>query len=377
MSRTPLIVVGPVPPPYHGVSVSTSLVLANRALAARFDIAHLDTSDRRSLENIGRWELGNVLLGLQAAGRLLRLLRGRRGLVYLPLSAGGGGFMRDSLLIHLARLRGWKVATHLRAGPEFRDVYSAEPRLVRWWMRLTLNRLESVGVVGESLRAVFEGLVPDERIAAVSNGTPDVGEPDRGDRNGTVLFFSNLRARKGLVESVQAARRVLDRHPDARFLFVGAWDDKELERRVRELAAPAGDRIRFTPAVNGNDKRDLLHSSSIMLFPPIESEGHPRVVLEGMAAGLPLVTTDQGAIRDTVTHGECGFVLDEADPERLAECITRLLEDDDLRLSMGRAARARYLAEFTQERADARLADWLTEVAASKPKVSPRPSRSG
>jgi glycosyltransferase involved in cell wall biosynthesis len=377
MSLTPLIIVGPVPPPYHGVSVSTSLVLANRALADRFDIVHLDTSDRRSLENIGRWELGNVLLGLQAAGRLLRLLRGRRGLVYLPLSAGGGGFMRDSLLIHLARLRGWKVATHLRAGPEFREVYHAQPWPVRWWMRLTLRRVDSVGVVGESLRAVFEDLVPDERIAAVANGTPDVGGADPEDRNGTVLFFSNLRARKGLVESVQAARQVLDRHPDARFLFAGAWDDKELERRVRELAAPAGECIRFIPAVNGDEKRDLLHSSSIMLFPPIESEGHPRVVLEAMAAGMPLVTTDQGAIRDTVIHGECGFVLDDADPERLADCVTRLLEDDDLRLAMGSAARARYLAEFTQERADARLANWLTEVAASKPKVSPRPSRSG
>ena len=111
MSRTPLVVVGPVPPPYHGVAVSTSLVLANPALRETFDVTHVDTSDRRSLENIGRWELGNVLLGLQAAGRLVLRLRGRRGLVYLPLSAGGGGLMRDSLLIHLARLRGWKVAT--------------------------------------------------------------------------------------------------------------------------------------------------------------------------------------------------------------------------------------------------------------------------
>src|SRR5687767_833812 len=345
MSRTPLIVVGPVPPPYHGVSVSTSLVLANRALAERFDIVHLDTSDRRSLENIGRWEIGNVLLGLQAAGRLLRLLKGQRGVVYLPLSAGGGGFMRDSLLIHLARLRGWKVATHLRAGPEFRDVYHAQPRPVRWWIRLTLGRVDSVGVVGESLRPVFEGLVPDDRIAAVSNGTPDVGGADPAGRNGTVLFFSNLRARKGLVEAVQAARRVLDRHPDAKFLFAGAWDDKDLERRVRELAAPAGDHIRFVPAVNGDGKRDLLHSSSIMLFPPIESEGHPRVVLEAMAAGMPLVTTDQGAIRDTVTDGECGFVLSEADPDRLAECVLQLIEDDELRGRMGRAARTRYLAE--------------------------------
>ena len=377
MTRTPLLVVGPVPPPYHGVAVSTSLVLANPALRSTFDVEHLDTSDRRSLENIGRWELGNVLLGLQAAGRLARRLRGRRGLVYLPLSAGGGGLLRDSLLIHLARLCGWKVAAHLRAGPEFRDAYWAQPPPIQWWTRLTLSRVHSVGVMGESLRSIFDGLVPPERIAVVPNGTPDVGEGDPERRNGTVLFLSNLRARKGLVESVEAAHIVLDRHPDARFVFVGAWDDKELERRVRDLAAPAGDRIRFLPTVGGEGKRDVLHSSSILLFPPIESEGHPRVVLEGMAAGIPLVTTNQGAIADTVTDGESGFVLDEADPERLAECMVRLLEDDGLRRAMGRAARARYLSDFTQERADSRLAAWLAELGVAGPKVSVGPSRFG
>ena len=185
--------------------------------------------------------------------------------------------------------------------------------------------------MGESLRSVFDGLVPPERIAVVSNGTPDLGEGDPERRNGTVLFLSNLRARKGLVESVEAARIVLDRHEDARFLFVGAWDDKELERRVRQLAAPAGERIRFLPAVDDEGKREILHSSSILLFPPVESEGHPRVVLEAMATGMPLVTTDQGAISDSVADGEAGFVLDDADPERLADCVLRLLEDEDLR----------------------------------------------
>jgi glycosyltransferase involved in cell wall biosynthesis len=370
MSHIPLVVVGPVPPPYHGVAVSTSLVLANPSLAKRFEITHLDTTDRRSLENIGRWEAGNVVLGLRAAWRILLLLRGPKGVVYLPLSAGAGGFMRDSLLIHLARLRGWKVAAHLRGGPEFRYAYRSHPRPLRWWIRLTLSRIDSIGVMGESLRSVFDGLVPCERIAVVPNGTPDLGVCDPERRNGTVLFLSNLRKRKGLLESVQAAQIVLHSNPDARFLFVGAWVDKEFERRVRELAAPAGERIRFLPPVDEDGKREILHSSSILLFPPIESEGHPRVVLEGMAAGMALVTTDQGAIADTVAHGQCAFLLDEADPERLAACLVRLLEDGGLRREMGRAARKRYLAEFTQERADARLANWLAEIAATRSRRS-------
>ena len=87
-----------------------------------------------------------------------------------------------------------------------------------------------------------------------------------------------------------------------------------------------------------------------------------------MAAGMPLVTTDQGAIADTVADGEAGFVLDDADPERLAECVLRLLEDDDLRRCDGPSS-ADALSRPTSPRSGPTLA-W--RVGSSK---SPRPSR--
>ena len=63
---TRLVVLGPLPPPSHGVSVSTSLVLANERLRERFDVEHLDTTDRRSGANIGTWDVQNVILGVRA-----------------------------------------------------------------------------------------------------------------------------------------------------------------------------------------------------------------------------------------------------------------------------------------------------------------------
>ena len=84
-----------------------------------------------------------------------------------------------------------------------------------------------------------------------------------------------------------------------------------------------------------------------------------------MAAGLPVIATDRGAIAETVVDGECGYVLADPDPSELAERMLRLLDDPELRSSMSRAARSRYLARFTQEAADRALADWLTRVAAT------------
>src|SRR4051794_6125974 len=130
-----LVIVGPLPPPLHGVTVSTSLVLANDALKPLFDVVHFDTSDHRSRATVGKWDARNAILALGHAWLLNRLLprAGRAGVVYLPMSSGLPGFLRDSLLIHVAHQRGWRVAGHFRNG-DFHTFFRRQRRLVRWWM---------------------------------------------------------------------------------------------------------------------------------------------------------------------------------------------------------------------------------------------------
>jgi glycosyltransferase involved in cell wall biosynthesis len=353
-----LIVLGPVPPPYHGVTVSTALVLANPVLGDRFAVAHVDTSDRRSLDTIARWDFQNIRLGLLSLVHLARRLRGAPGVVYLPLSASLPGFLRDTLYIHAGVSRGWKVAVHVR-GSEHRELYDRQPRLLRSWMRASLRRCSSVAVMGERLRWLFEGLVLPERIAVVGNGTPriELGATRRDSETG--LFLSNLRRRKGVVEALETALIVVRERPSARFVFVGDSIDARLDDELHSRAREAGGRIEFRPVVSGEAKRELLASVGYLLFPPTESEGHPRVVLEAMAAGLPVISTDRGAIADTVSDGVTGFVLPEADPSELASRVLRLLGEPGLQGQMAHASIERYHAHFTQEIADRRIAEWL------------------
>jgi glycosyltransferase involved in cell wall biosynthesis len=357
--RPRLIVIGPVPPPTHGVAISTLLTMENPYLREAFEVEHADTTDSRPLSTIGSWDLTNVSLGLRHLANLLRRLGGRKGVVYLPLSQNLGGFLRDSLFIQAAALRGWKVAVHLR-GAAFRDFYESSNPIVRWRIRRTLRRVSSLAVVGSRLRSIFDGLMPSERIAVVPNGTPDVSRENGARVPDRVVYLSNLVKDKGIVEAVEAALILVARHPQVEVLFAGDWDDPSVERQLRERVGTANGRVRFLDSVAGEEKERLLQSASVLLFPPRAPEGHPRVVLEAICRGIPLVTTDRGAIRETVTDGESAFVLPDPDPSELADRILQLLSDDDLRDRMGRAARERYERAYTQESADRRMAQWLT-----------------
>lgn len=356
-----LIIIGPLPPPRHGVTIATSRVLENGLLRQRFAVEHVDTSDSRSDTNINRWGFHNIRLGMVSAVRLAFRLRGEPGIVYLPLSQGTGGFLRDSLFVFVSRLGGWHVAAHLHGG-EFDRFATCANRLLRRWIHLTMRQIHSVAVLDECLRPILEGFVVDERVAVVGNGVPEPCSVDVERDENHVLFLSNLRRRKGVVEAVQAAMIVVQRRPQTTFTFAGVWESPELRAELLVLAQPAAHAIQFRAVGDPREKDCLLARASVFLFSPREPEGQPLVILEAMAAELPSVTTDRGAIRSTVVDGEGGFVLGEPIPGELADALIRVLDDRRLRVRMGRAARVRYLSEFTQEHFDRRVFGWLSSL---------------
>ena len=300
------------------------------------------------------------------------LLHDRPDLVYLPLSQGTGGYLRDLAFLLPARWLGLRVVVHLR-GSEFRTFYQGSSPAMRLIIRYSLGSVRRVIVLGESLRTLFEGLVPAERIVVVPNGSEDflVGSP-LPERPAaaplTGLFLSNLRRRKGVLVALEAAISAMQHDPNLRFVFAGDYEDEDVRTRIEALHPEfvLEDRLLLPGGVTGEAKHHLLLDSDFFVFPPIEPEGHPRVILQAMAAGLPVITTAQGAIPETVLDGQTGFIVPAGDIAAILEKIKLLARDPDLRRCMGQAARQRFLDLYTIDRANARLAQLFMEVLEGK-----------
>jgi glycosyltransferase involved in cell wall biosynthesis/O-antigen/teichoic acid export membrane protein len=365
--RKRVLIIGPTPPPHFGVSVSTSQILQDRLWTERFQIRHLDTSDRRSTANIGSFDPTNIGLGLLHGLRYLGLILSRRPeLVYLPISQGLGGFLRDAQFIVAAHSLRIPVVIHLR-GNEFQDFTAAQPKIVQWLVRSSLRRVQRAIVLGDSLRDNFNGFIDPKRIAVVPNG---VSAPRRlnalslkpNEVQG--LFLSNLRERKGLLVLVQALKYLLPRHPDLIFTVAGPWRSTAFRSQVERVlvSIPEQDRIRFVGSATGETRDNLYSHSDFFVFPPTQPEGHPRVVLEAMAAGLPVIATPQGAIPETVLDGESGLLVPTGDPAALAQSMERLIGDPDLRTRLGSSGRQRYYECYTAALSNRRLADVFDQV---------------
>jgi glycosyltransferase involved in cell wall biosynthesis len=354
VSRTRVAFLSPSPPPVMGPSIATSVVLSEPP-PSDLELCHIDTADRRSLQRLGRIDLKNVWDAFSAYGRLLwLLLRRRPRLVYVPISQTTLGYLRDSGHLLLARLFRRRTLLHLRGG-YFRTWYEREcGRWMRAWIRWTLRGTHGVIVLGETLRPLFSGLVPPAAIHVVPNGEdyPELAACPRryaGRSDFRLLFLGNLIPSKGPGVLLRAAPAVLRRHPGIRFVFAGAWRDPRLKRWALAFLAGHGlqDRVEFTGPVDRARKAALLREADLLVFPTYyRNEGHPWVIVEALAAGLPIVSTDRGCIRESVNGN--GRLVPQEDADALAETLIDLLGRPAELERMAAASRVVHAERFTR-----------------------------
>jgi glycosyltransferase involved in cell wall biosynthesis len=159
----------------------------------------------------------------------------------------------------------------------------------------------------------------------------------------------------------EAARAVLDEHPDTLFVVAG---DGELRARLEaDAASELGGHVRFTGWVLSLPR--LYAALDVVVLTSL-NEGTPFSLIEAAAAGRPVVATDVGGVADAVVDGKTGIIVPSNDPQALARAISRLLADPALTAKMGEAGRQRATTAFSAPVMADRIAGVYHEILAAK-----------
>ncbi len=337
-----VLMIGPVPRIYGGISAVVGMLL-DSDLPTRCRLTYAAEGTRE-----GPWaKLSCFIAALLQTGWLL--LTGQVDVIHLHVG-DGGSFYRHTLYLVLGRLARRPVVFHWHlpgdAGAATKFYAAGGPvrrRLIRW----ALNSATRVVVLSPSWRPALTQIAPrsQERIVALANPVDCASIQPPADpvtRSSTqVLFLGDFSVRKGVRDLLLAAPAVLAYHPAARFVVCGGNPPAD----VQALAGPSGEAVAFPGFVRGPEKLRLLQQAALLVLPSY-AEGVPIAVLEGMAAGLPVVTTPVGGVPDVFADGINGFLVSPGDPPALAQAIERLLDDPALRQAMGNANRRRALEDF-------------------------------
>ena len=172
-----------------------------------------------------------------------------------------------------------------------------------------------------------------------------------------ILYVGRLVAVKGLAVLLDALAGIRDEFDDFELTVVGDGPDRvTLEAHARRLNLP----VRFVGYRSVDQVKAHLEQSDLFVMSSF-AEGVPVVLMEAMAAGLPVVATRLAGVAELVEDGRSGLLVNPSDPAALGRAVGRLLADPKLRSRFGGAGRAKVEAEFNIRKEAA----WLKRLVAA------------
>ncbi len=296
--------------------------------------------------------------------------------------------LADADILHVHGVFGWHVLLSVRAAgaagrpyvvtvhghlhPDaMRERLIAKRSYLAWGGRAMLERAAAVLVTTSAERALVERHAPRARIREVVPGLPvppaPVSEAAAGDGFPPpllrVLYLGRLHPHKGLHLLVQALGEARAGGLDAQLTVAGAGR-RRYQRSVAVLADRVGlaDRVCFLGHVDGEQRSGLLEKTDVLVLPS-RSENFGFAPAEAMAAGIPVVITENVGLAELVARQQCGRVVPVGDVDALRLALLGYA-DPALRRDHGRRAHAAALETFSIEAMGAAMESVYREAVA-------------
>ncbi len=313
-----------------------------------------------------------VSLSLQASSRIKELLEnGQFDVVHLhnPLTP----------LVSMNFLRHRELAPNTVMVATFHEYRSdknplftlGEPFIHRW-----IAHLDGRIAVSEAAREFNNAYFPGEYVI-IPNGIDVARFNDENicpfacyrDGRPTVLFVGRLEYRKGFKYLLRAWPWVREIVPDARLLVVGAFTKRQKRPYVLYARKHGIRGVRFIGPASDYELVRYYHSTDVFCAPSVGFESFGIVLLESMAAGVPIVASDITGYRSVLDKGVQGLLVQPRIPQLLAKALIDLLQDPARRDRMGQAGRTKVIA-YDWPRIARQILDFYAQLVAKSTKES-------
>ncbi len=234
----------------------------------------------------------------------------------------------------------------------FNTYYHSYNRLVQRWCFQRVARVATISQVRQQ-QLLDEGLDP-ERSSVLPCGTDfhlsrAAEKPARPSPQVTIGLIARIAPIKNLELFLEAARLVIRQHPQTRFLIVGRpgtfRDEVEYHQQIINLIRTLDLTDHVTMREPVDDLPRLLNSMDVLVSSShLETFG--RVLIEAMALSKPVVATAVGGVPEVVTDGEVGYLVPPGDATAMADRISQLVADAELRKQMGKKGYERVLKNY-------------------------------
>lgn len=326
-----LMLVGPLSPPAGGMATQTAQLAALlQEQGADIDIVRTNPSYRPVW--VGRVPVARSLYRLLPYVWSLWRTAGRVQLAHVMANSGWAWHLFAVPAIWIAHLRGVPVVVNYRGG-EAGDFLTRSARVVRW----TMARAQVLAVPSGFLQQVFAAhrmlatIVPN--VVDLERFKPADTLPDGPPH---MVVARNLERLYDNATALRAFAQLRARYPGARLTIAGTGPEEAALRRLA-VDLSVADAVSFAGRLSRDAMAALYRRASVVVNPSL-ADNMPNSVLEAMASGVPVVSTNVGGVPFLVRHEDTALLVAPGDDRSMAAALLRVTEDRELALGLrGRA----------------------------------------
>ena len=250
-------------------------------------------------------------------------------------------------------------------------------KLIEWLLKRNIE-LSAAGVCGmkrayEIHKDYFEKFNPALKIAVFNQSgvDTDIFKPEaKSDFKGKynlidkkiIIYSATFTPRKGTLQTLEAFKMLHKEMPEAHLVVIGTG---ELESQVREMVENSDMKSAVTllPWQPIDDLAPIYAQSDVMVHPSAPFEGWEEqwglLMLQAQACGTPVIATKTGSLEETVLDGKTGILVEQSEPELIYSAMKKILSDDALRYTMGKAGREYIIEHFSYRSTAERMERFL------------------
>lgn len=343
--RTPtILILGPLPPPFGGIATIVSLLTNASFESIRIELLETTIPGSGSIARISH--------GLRVFGKLVTAILRSRPAGLMCFCGAYASFWEKGLWGLTAKLLNVPAAVVMVDG-NFPGFEKSLGRAGRCLMRVVLRVWTRICVQSKGWQTYYESITPHDRFSIIVGGVNHAALAPEDERRikpkdtVTILYVGWLIEDKGIYELLEAAALLKSKNLRFQIRLVGPLFDQEVRLRRALSDLDLTDDVIVVGPVRGSAEFISEYRSADIFVIPSRAEGFSYVVLEAMAAGVPVVATQVGGLPEIVEPGINGILVEPRNVQQLAAALDELVTSSATRERMGEAARMTIVNKFT------------------------------
>lgn len=320
-----VLLIGPLPNPINGCSLANQTFLEYLKKQNNFQIKTINTNTDPKIQGVqGQFNWVKLFSFIKVYFEVFKVLTAK--IVYITPGQSFWGILKYAPFILLAWLLNKPIIMHIH-GNYLGTQYQLLNGIKKQIFKFLVSRSTAGIVLSSSLKENFNGLLEQDKVFIVENFannnliSKEIIQKNSSQLN--LLWLSNLMEEKGILDFLDALILLKKRCVNFEAKLAGKIEDG-LEKIIDEKITELGNSVEYLGVILGEQKKDQLVSSNVFVFPTYYTmEGQPISLIEAMATGNIIVTTDHAGIPDVVSHDN-GYLIKPRDINDLVDNLENI-----------------------------------------------------